>query len=206
MVNISRLIFNEWENELPLSLVTKHSRRQFIQRLTHLSVFAAGLPVIIKTKSVRAADCSPDLIKTNEPWQTIIAVQNHLFPAGPKSPGAIEIKAAEYLQIILAAPDMDPEECQFIINGPQRINALATEMYQKKFIALEDGAREKVLRRIEKNMAGRNWLISILSYLFEALLSDPVYGGNPAGIGWQWLNHQPGYPRPPQNKKYWMLK
>ena len=30
----------------------------------------------------------------------------------------------------------------------------------------------------------------------EALLTDPAYGGNPDGIGWRWLGHTPGYPRP----------
>jgi gluconate 2-dehydrogenase gamma chain len=42
----------------------------------------------------------------------------------------------------------------------------------------------------------------LLYYIFEALLSDPVYGGNPGGIGWQWLEHQPGFPRPPADKIY----
>jgi gluconate 2-dehydrogenase gamma chain len=27
-----------------------------------------------------------------------------------------------------------------------------------------------------------------------------VYGGNPDGIGWRWLGHVPGYPRPPADK------
>jgi gluconate 2-dehydrogenase gamma chain len=36
----------------------------------------------------------------------------------------------------------------------------------------------------------------------EALLTDPAYGGNPGGIGWRWLQHVPGYPRPPMDKIY----
>ena len=39
-------------------------------------------------------------------------------------------------------------------------------------------------------------------YIFEALLSDPVYGGNPEGIGWRWLGHRPGFPRPNQRNRY----
>ena len=31
---------------------------------------------------------------------------------------------------------------------------------------------------------------------------DPVYGGNPDGIGWKWLMHPPGFPRPPKGKTY----
>jgi gluconate 2-dehydrogenase gamma chain len=52
---------------------------------------------------------------------------------------------------------------------------------------------------------GRAWLSLLLYYIFEALLSDPVYGGNPGEIGWRWLEHQPGFPRPPADKIYGSL-
>jgi gluconate 2-dehydrogenase gamma chain len=58
--------------------------------------------------------------------------------------------------------------------------------------------RDEVLRAIASSTAGDRWLNVIMSYVLEALLSDPVYGGNPQGIGWQWLQHQPGFPRPTQ--------
>jgi len=45
----------------------------------------------------------------------------------------------------------------------------------------------------------------VLGYIFEALLVDPVYGGNPNGIGWKWLEHQPGLPRPTADKRYFLL-
>jgi len=32
-----------------------------------------------------------------------------------------------------------------------------------------------------------------------------VYGGNPDGIGWKWLEHQPGYPTPPADKSWYKL-
>ena len=50
-----------------------------------------------------------------------------------------------------------------------------------------------------------NWLSLLLTYLLEALLADPVYGGNPGGIGWQWLAHQPGFPTPPADKTWYKL-
>ena len=61
------------------------------------------------------------------------------------------------------------------------------------------------MRQIEQSRAGRNWLSLLLTYVLEALLADPVYGGNPDGIGWQWLEHQPGYPRPPADKSWYKL-
>jgi len=46
----------------------------------------------------------------------------------------------------------------------------------------------------------------LLTYILEALLTDPVYGGNPNGIGWTWLQHQPGFPTPTEDKKYYKLR
>ena len=59
-----------------------------------------------------------------------------------------------------------------------------------------------MLRRIAASPAGENWLSTLILYLMEALLTDPAYGGNPGGIGWRWLRHTPGYPRPTPDKTY----
>ena len=42
----------------------------------------------------------------------------------------------------------------------------------------------------------------VMYYLAEALMLDPVYGGNPDMIGWKWLEHQAGFPRPVAGKTY----
>ena len=62
--------------------------------------------------------------------------------------------------------------------------------------------QNEILVKIEKSSFGESWLSLILYYLIEALLLDPVYGGNPNGIGWKWLEHQPGFPRPNLNQTY----
>jgi gluconate 2-dehydrogenase gamma chain len=58
------------------------------------------------------------------------------------------------------------------------------------------------LHQIVDSSAGENWLSLLLYYLFESLTLDPVYGGNPDGIGWHWLEHQPGFPRPTKETSY----
>ena len=42
----------------------------------------------------------------------------------------------------------------------------------------------------------------VLSYILEALATDPIYGGNTNEIGWDWLEHQPGMPRPSTTNKH----
>jgi hypothetical protein len=37
------------------------------------------------------------------------------------------------------------------------------------------------------------------------MLSPPSYGGNPNGIGWQWLEHKAGFPLPEKGQRYFEL-
>ena len=144
--------------------------------------------------------------KIKEPWLTLISVQEHLLPADKDSPGANDIQALAYLRGMMETPDFDKEEAILIHNGVGWLNDLATSEYKKKFVQLDTESKEKVLRRVEGSRAGSRWISMLLTYLLEALLTDPVYGGNPNGIGWSWLQHQPGFPTPPESKKYYKLR
>jgi len=62
-----------------------------------------------------------------------------------------------------------------------------------------------ILRGISQSEAGENWLSTLLSYVFEAMLAPPIYGGNPNGIGEKWLNHQAGFPLPQVGTRYYEL-
>ena len=70
-------------------------------------------------------------------------------------------------------------------------------------VKIED--KETTLRAISRSAAGKNWLNMMILNLYEAMLSPPAYGGNPDGIGWQWINHQPGFPLPQAGKRYYEL-
>ncbi|HFD31555.1 MAG TPA: gluconate 2-dehydrogenase subunit 3 family protein [Gammaproteobacteria bacterium] len=140
-----------------------------------------------------------------EPWLTISVVQEHLFPAEKDSPGAKDIHALEYLQSMITAPDIEAEDRKLIHDGVGWLNDLSKQQYSKQFIELTEDDKEKILRRVEGSNAGSRWLSLLLTYLIEALLSDPVYAGNPKGIGWKWLNHQPGFPLPNKSKMYFKL-
>lgn len=175
------------------------SRREFI---SILAATVAAYP-LSSVAINRAENISPPPLK--EPWLTLSEVQQHLFPDEENSIGAKDIHALEYLRATLITPDFDKEEGVLIHNGVNWLNDLSQQQYSKKFIQLDNVAKEKLLRRIESSNAGERWLSTVLTYLLEALLTDPIYGGNTNGIGWKWLQHQPGFPRPPEDKKYYKL-
>jgi len=178
------------------------NRRRFLALTTVIianSPFASLAGQVEKTGRVEQDAGLP------EPWKTIDVVQNHLFPFDANSPGARDIHALAYLQLMLSQADVPAFKRQQIMSGEKWLNDLSRQTYHRKFAALDENQREKLLRRVEQSRAGERWLSWLLSYLIEALLSDPVYGGNPDGNGWKWLQHQPGFPHPPPAKRYFNI-
>jgi len=183
------------------------NRRQFIQAI---AAFSASWPIAgianIESLGISHTETYKNL---SDPWLTIASVQEHLFPAGDStdaaSPGAEDIAALRFLQNMLEAPDTESEEKTFILNGVNWLNDLSLKNHQKKFIQLNTANKENILRQIETSNAGYRWLSLMMGYLIEALLSDPVYGGNKDQQGWKWLEHIPGFPTPTIDKVYFKL-
>lgn len=141
-------------------------------------------------------------ISTDDSWQILSAVLEHLLPSEPDAPGAKEIQALRYFRFVVADERLDQQEREFILRGVGWLNQLSVEHHQKDFTALSTDQKESLLRQIAKTAAGENWISTLLSYLFEALLTAPAYGGNPDGIGWRWLQIVPGFPLPAVGTRY----
>lgn len=167
------------------------SRRHFVQGMSALS---AGLLLPLASSAATKTQKIPT--PKQEPWPDIAAVQNQLFPTEPDSPGASDINATSYLKNLLEEKTFDRDEREFILNGPNWLNELTNSAHGKAFAQLTTTQQEQLLQRIARTSAGENWLSLLLLYIFEALLSSPIYGGNPDGIGWRWLEHNPGFPQP----------
>ncbi len=179
------------------------NRRQFIQLVAASS---AGWPVLsFAEKQVLGQQAELVYKNLPDPWLSIAEVQEHLFPADDTSPGAKDIYALRFLRNMLDAPDAETEEKEFIIKGVGWLNDLSVKNHQQVFVKLNTTEKEKVLRTIEGSSAGSRWLNLMMTYLIEALLSDPVYGGNKDKQGWQWLEHAPGFPTPTTEQVYFKL-
>jgi gluconate 2-dehydrogenase gamma chain len=130
------------------------------------------------------------------------ALQEHLFPKSYDSPGANDINALHYLHFVLTDPDIDEDNKNLLISGIDWLEEECHTTYNKSFINLSSQERDQIFRIIEDSNWGYRWLSLNLIYIFEALLSDPIYGGNPNEIGWRWLDHAPGFPRPTSDNMY----
>jgi len=170
-------------------------RRDFLKG-TSAAAMAAGLPVAAADPAGAAAGATFN----RDQWAVIESVQDHLLPSEPDAPGAREVRAAAYLDRALADPGFDPDVKDFVLEGIGWLNEISEERRGRPFNLVDPGQREDLLRQIADSKAGERWLSTLVGYTLEALLGDPLYGGNPDGIGWKWLEHDPGLPRPTPDK------
>ncbi len=182
---------------------TNISRREFMTRLGLLGTLAISYP------AAALAERRQSNIKHSLPawledpvWKTIAQVQETLFPAAEDIPGAGDIGAVFYLHKAIENPNADGDDKDFIFRGTGWLDELAQQRYTRNFIQLTEKEQEKIIEETVQTTAGRNWVSMLLTYILEALLSEPVYGGNPGGIGWLWLEHQPGYPTPAADRTW----
>ncbi|MFT7008920.1 MAG: gluconate 2-dehydrogenase gamma chain [Colwellia sp.] len=144
------------------------------------------------------------LMKT-DPWLTLDATLAHLLPKSATGPSAADINALAYLYQVMTVQPTSSQEKEFIIKGVGWLNDFANSQYSKAFVQLSFDEKELLLRGISRSSAGENWLNTLLNYIFEAMLTPPAYGGNPDGVGWQWLEHQGGFPLPKVGQRYFEL-
>ena len=180
-------------------------RRRFLQQCAALLVLAAQYPSEQLAQAREAAAARVHGARP-EPWRTLAAVQEHLFPPGDDTPGASDIGAIDYLRNTLEQPGADGSDRGFIVDGVGWLNDLAREDHGAPFVDLDEAHRETLLRKVERSRAGERWLSLMLTFVLEALLADPVYGGNRDGRGWVWLEHQPGFPTPPAERAWYRLR
>lgn len=181
----------------------KLSRRDFLSGLVRLGAIATLLPISASAleKAVKELNSSP----LKDPWLTIAGTQNILFPSDGNGPGALEINALAYLKAVTQQPQLEAYRKKLLFNGVGWLNDLSEERYQARFAAVDTDRQKELIRITAGSRVGENWLSLLMTYIIESLLSAPVYGGNPNGVGWKWLQHQPGFPLPPADKKWYLL-
>ena len=139
---------------------------------------------------------------SNSQFESLQRVLEILFPEDESGPGALQWHADQYILWVLNDPRMDPEENDFLVEGLHRLHASARDKYEKDFTSLEADHQHILISELVAENWGERWLSLLLTFVLEAMVSDPVYGFNELEIGWKWLNHVPGIPRPDERLKY----
>ncbi len=178
------------------------TRREFIKQAALVPLVAGFL----NSKPVFAKDNFPDdenditafEDQFTQPQKAVLqAVQLQLFPDDGDGPSATDIQALSYLEWALTDLDnIEDGDRVIILRGVGWLNELTKEKYSANFHQISKQQQHTLMQQLSKSEAGENWMSLLIYYLLEALLLDPVYGGNTDSVGWRWLQHQPGFPRP----------
>lgn len=183
----------------------QQGRRRFLKSAAGMGALASLPAFSVSAKAqLSQNELLKSLIKT-DPWLTLDATLNQLLPSSPTGPSASEIRATAYLHQVMTVQPTEQDEKDFILKGVGWLNGFANSEKSANFAQLSFTDKEQLLRDISRSTAGQNWLNTLLGYIFQAMLSPPSYGGNPNGIGWQWLEHQAGFPLPEKGQRYFEL-
>lgn len=125
------------------------------------------------------------------------------FPNDGNGPDANDINAFGYFMWVLNdSLNRKTKDNEYIINGIGWLDDESIEVYKQPFIELSQEEKEGLIAGIMDEKWGKTWSSMLVTLIFEALLLDPIYGGNTNEVGWQWLNHTPGFPRPTEELRY----
>lgn len=130
--------------------------------------------------------------------KTLASVQMLILPSESDSPGAEEIGAIDYLDHALSDPLTDQGDIDSILSLSERLEDAAGKRHKKGFCALAISDQTKIIQELHSDEQGKELLGVLIIFTLEALLCDPVYGGNRDGLAWRWLGLNPPLPRPPR--------
>jgi len=172
------------------------SRRSFLRNA--LAVGALSQVAFLES----CADKNSKTILSDKQLNLIISVQNILFPQDKNGPGAADFHADKYLLWVLSDERIAQGDKQYVLAGIKWVNESAEETHSKKYLQLTKKDQVSLVQTISKTNWGESWLSVILTFIFEAMISDPIYGFNTEEVGWKWLEHSVGLPRASQLLKY----
>ena len=134
-------------------------------------------------------------LMTNQQAEILMRVQNILFPDDGNGPSIKEINAFPYLLWYLQDELIEKFERDFYVRGTDWVEQESLSLFNVSFLELSPIVQSKLIEILANKKRTKQWLSKLLTYIFEALLADPIYGGNLDKVGWEWLNHDPGSPR-----------
>ena len=177
------------------------SRKDFLRSLLAIGV-TANIPFLISCETKEEPevfDCTP---LSAEQLKVLQAVQLVLFPKEGNGPSALAVNSDKWIVYVLNDEREPQREKDFIVEYLDALNQLSKETDKVSYDLLSLDKQEDLLELFFEEKTPKMWGSRMLTLILEALLLDPLYGVNPNNVGWTWLNHNPGMPRPNEKNMY----
>jgi len=144
-------------------------------------------------------------VLNNKQREIILFLLEKLFPENKNIPSIFQLNTYTHINNFLLDKNIDSDEKKYFINGIKWTQETANEQFNKSFNELNSSEKINLFHKILQESWGESWFSRILTLIFESLLLDPIYDINKNEIGWKYLNHISGKPRPNINNKYKIL-
>lgn len=139
---------------------------------------------------------------TSEEMNLLFALQNVLVPNGGNGPSAADVNAHQYFIWMLSDPLYPQDDKDYFIGRLNEFNDLFKEQQQQSFHQSSETIQQEFITAQLATSWVESFVSRMITVIFEAMLLDPIYGGNTNEIGWEWLEHLPGFPQPNETTKY----
>lgn len=167
--------------------------------LKHLAILGIGsqLSLIYSCSDEKTVVIPENHLPLSKNKVTILAfILEILFPNDGNGPSVQQLNSLEYILWNLRDKNRDKDSNAYVTNGIDWIEETSIEEMGKSFLGLKYKEKEELINLVSNKKWGEDWLSTILTLIFESLLYDPIYNINKNEIGWNWLNHKTGLPRP----------
>lgn len=124
-------------------------------------------------------------------WNVVEDIQDILFPKTENMPSAKMFNATFYLIKNIYNEHFDKDDFKIITEG--------TLEFKRDFPDFSKQTQDTKYHTLEiasENRYYEQWLSILIYYTIEAMMSDPIYGGNTNEIGWISTMHVSGQPQP----------
>ncbi len=179
----------------------KMKRRSFIK-----GIISAGI-VVQFPLYISCSTNEIDKIIENEVFNSkqkilLLFFLNKLFSEQKNIPSVFELNTYYHINKFLLDKNVDQDEKNYLIKGIKWAAETSFEEFNLNFDELDKQQKNKLFDLIVKTNWGESWMSSLLTLVFESLLLDDIYNVNKNQIGWKWLHHLPGNPRPTKENDY----
>jgi len=120
--------------------------------------------------------------------KTLQKVQLHIAPPLTSQ----RLNPTDFLIQTLFHPTYDKDIRAFVIEGAMALY----DLHGEGLFGYSPPQMEKILRTYEQEPQGSKWLGRMMILTLEAMLGDPIYGGNLGGEVWRGLGEPPPNPQP----------
>ena len=152
----------------------KLSRRTVIANATFVPIAA----------STAAAQAPPTALSAQQ-RQILDAFVDRLVPEDALGPGALEMGAANYIDLALAEALVGEKDA--ITAGLAATDTLARKQFDTPFTELPPEKKDQVLAALEND--SRAFFNRIRRLTLEGMFCDPYYGGNKNYAGWDLIRY-----------------